>query len=289
MRPVPGRETGVEEMPLTIYQMLWIFVLYAVLGWCTEVVFVASNTGKFVNRGFLNGPVCPIYGFGVLLVVLCLTPLRDNAAVLFLGSLILTSLIEFAAGFILEKFFDDKWWDYSGQPFNIKGYVCLKFSLAWGVACVVVMNTIQPLIMHLIAWFPYTAGRIILAACLFTFAADTGITVAGTIHMKKRLRVMDELGAQLKALSDRLGAPLADGALEVREKLDESRQGLGGLKDKFDSGLQELEESREKLLDLAKQRRLVQYRLLKSFPRLQEGRYRENISRIMQYRENRNK
>ena len=106
-------------------QSVWVFLIYAFLGWCSEVVFAALNTGKFVNRGFCNGPICPIYGFGMLFVSLCLMPFRDNLPLLFILSLLLTSFIEFITGFVLEKFFNQKWWDYSKLPFNINGYVCL--------------------------------------------------------------------------------------------------------------------------------------------------------------------
>ena len=79
-----------------MYQFLCIFFIYAFLGWCTEVSYAALQTGKFVNRGFLNGPVCPIYGFGVVIIIACLTPLKKNLLLLFLGSVVLTSLLELA-------------------------------------------------------------------------------------------------------------------------------------------------------------------------------------------------
>ena len=94
------------------YELLWIFFVYALLGWCTEVSYAALVTGKFVNRGFLNGPVCPIYGFGAAIIFLCLEPLKQNLLLLFLGSVLLTSLLELAAGFVLEKLFHQRWWDY---------------------------------------------------------------------------------------------------------------------------------------------------------------------------------
>ena len=76
-----------------LYTWLWIFFLYAFLGWCCEVVFAAVKTGKFVNRGFLLGPVCPIYGMGVALVLWALLPLEDNLLVLYFGSVLITSAI----------------------------------------------------------------------------------------------------------------------------------------------------------------------------------------------------
>ena len=95
-------------MPTTIYEVLWIFIIYAFFGWCTEVSYAALDRGIFVNRGFLNGPYCPIYGIGVLTVVVVLTPLKENLLILYIGSFFLTTILEFLTGFILEKVFHNK-------------------------------------------------------------------------------------------------------------------------------------------------------------------------------------
>ena len=88
-----------------MYQFLFIFFVYAFLGWCTEVSYAALVTGRFVNRGFLNGPWCPVYGFGVVIVLAFLEPLKSNLLLLFLSSVVLTSALEWATGFVLEKYF----------------------------------------------------------------------------------------------------------------------------------------------------------------------------------------
>lgn len=88
----------------TLEETLWLFLIYAFLGWCTEVAFAAVTRGKFVNRGMANGPICPIYGFGVLAVLFCLQPFRGNFFLLFLGSVVVTSLLELVTGWALEKF-----------------------------------------------------------------------------------------------------------------------------------------------------------------------------------------
>ena len=116
---------------LTLYELFLIFFTYGFLGWCSEVAFATLKTGGFVNRGFLNGPICPIYGFGMLIVVVCLTPLNDSWPLLFLGSMALTTALEFFTGWVLEKLFQTKWWDYSERKFNVKGYICLEFSILW--------------------------------------------------------------------------------------------------------------------------------------------------------------
>ena len=98
-------------MPATIYEVLWIFIIYAFIGWCVEVSYAALDRGIFVNRGFLNGPYCPVYGIGVLIVIIVLTPLKNNLLLLYFGSLLLTTILEFLTGLILEKVFHNKWWD----------------------------------------------------------------------------------------------------------------------------------------------------------------------------------
>lgn len=107
------------------YYFALSFFVYGFLGWCTEVAYAAVKQGKFVNRGFLNGPICPVYGIGVGVVVQFLTPVENNLVLLYISSTILVTAIEGITGFLLEKIFHNKWWDYSDQPLNIGGYVRL--------------------------------------------------------------------------------------------------------------------------------------------------------------------
>lgn len=144
-------------------EYLCYFLIYAFLGWCCEVVYAAAMHGKFVNRGFLNGPVCPVYGFGVCLVVFVLYPIKENLFALFLGSMLLTSAIELVAGYLMEKCFHHRWWDYSKRPLNIGGYVCLLFSLLWGLACVLVIDVAHPLVAKLVSLIPVKLTVILLA------------------------------------------------------------------------------------------------------------------------------
>ena len=121
-------------------------------------ILCSIGPGNFVNRGFLNGPYCPIYGCGVVIVVAALTPLKDNLLILFAGSFLLTSILEYITGFILEKVFHNKWWDYSNKPFNLHGYICLKFSIYWGLACTFIMDVIHPIIYKGITMIPHILG-----------------------------------------------------------------------------------------------------------------------------------
>ena len=202
----------------SFYLFLWIFFIYSFLGWCLEVCFFALNTGKFVNRGFLNGPVCPIYGFGVVIVVLCLTPLMENTLLLFLGSVLLTSLLELGVGFALEKLFHQRWWDYTNEPFNLGGYICLRFSIAWGLACLLVMEIIHPSVLWLIRHIPHTLGLVLLACFVSVMAVDLTATVRTIARINRSLGQIDELAGRIKALSNDLGENLADRYWMQRER-----------------------------------------------------------------------
>lgn len=203
---------------MDLYLMLWYFVIYAFLGWCTEVVYAAVSTGKFVNRGFLNGPLCPIYGFGVVIIAALLAPIKENLAVLFLGSVLLTSALELVTGWILEKTFHTKWWNYSDIPFNIGGYICLKFSLAWGIACVMIINIIHPIIQELVLAVNYKAGKVILATMLIVISVDFTATVQTVLKLNRQLNQINSVASKIKSLSDEIGEVLYSESIALMEK-----------------------------------------------------------------------
>ena len=201
-----------------MYQLLWIFFLYAFLGWCTEVSYAALRTGRFVNRGFLNGPVCPIYGCGVVVVLAGLEPLKGNFVLLFLGSVVLTSALEWATGFVLEKLFRQRWWDYSDKPFNLGGYICLEFSVMWGFACLFVVDILHPSIEFFIRLIPHTLGWVLLGLFSAAMAVDLAATVRTIAKINRQLDQIDQLARRLKTASNEFGENLADRVLEAAER-----------------------------------------------------------------------
>lgn len=214
-----------------MYTFFWNFFLYAFLGWCVEVSFAALTTGKFVNRGFLNGPVCPIYGFGAVIVLWFLEPLKQNLLLLFVGSVVLTSLLELVTGFVLEKLFHQRWWDYSEFPFNIGGYICLLFSILWGFACLFVVKLLHPSILFLVHLIPHTLGLVLLAVMGIILLVDMVATVKTITGINRRLSQIDELATKIKAVSNELGENLADRVLEAAERGSELKEDLDEFKD----------------------------------------------------------
>ena len=160
----------------TLYQILAYFLVYSCLGWCLEVVYAAATTGQIVNRGFLNGPVCPIYGFGMVIVLFVLTPFAHSTLALYIGGVILPSTLELVGGWALYKLYHTRWWDYSDKPFNIGGYICLEFSLLWGVGTLVMMKAIHPTIAGLVELVPPFIGFLLMCFLYAVYAADVVVT-----------------------------------------------------------------------------------------------------------------
>lgn len=300
-------------MPQTFYEVVWIFIIYAFIGWCTEVAYAALDRGVFVNRGFLNGPYCPIYGCGVLIVVVILTPLKHNLLILYVGSFLLTSILEFITGFVMEKIFHNKWWDYSDKPFNIMGYVCLKFSILWGLACTFIMLVIHPLVYGFIRIIPHIAGVIILIIIMTCFAVDLVVTVSTIIKFNKRLKLMNEIAARLKVISNEIGENVYENVMEALEKketisdeLDHVKTGMEYQKLFISAGVKEsVAEAKEKIRlrkeqeslvsryrELYHKRNRITGRLLKAFPGMKSREYNEILEKLRQYnieRKNRRK
>ncbi|MBR1561504.1 MAG: hypothetical protein IJ646_14820 [Clostridia bacterium] len=211
---------------MQLQHLILLFFIYACLGWGCEVAYAACKEGRFINRGFLNGPICPIYGFGVVGVVLALAPVQENMALLFLGSVVLTSAIELVTGWALEQIFHTRWWDYSDQPLNLGGYVCLVFSLIWGVACTVVVRWVHPTILAGVALLPFWACVTLDAVFGVTFAVDLCATVVAVRKLSARLTRLTEAAKDLHALSDELGQNISDTTLTAREKMREGEAAL---------------------------------------------------------------
>lgn len=284
-----------------LYRFLWIFFIYAFLGWCTEVSYAALVTGKFVNRGFLNGPVCPVYGFGVVIVLAGLSPLEDNLLLLFLGSLVLTSALEWLTGFVLEKLFHQRWWDYSDQPFNLSGYVCLRFSVAWGFACLFVVKLLHPTVLLFIRLIPRPLGLALLVLLGGVMAVDLTATVSSIVKLNRRLEQIDELAARIKEASNEFGENLAERVLDAAERSADWKEDLDELAFKLSERRAELADEREERLaqarlqleewrasmqELLDRESFGHRRLLAAFPRLRSIDHGSALDRLHRRLEN---
>lgn len=193
-----------------IMHLFYLFFVYATIGWIIEVVFHAVNVGQFVNRGFLAGAYCPIYGFGMLFVLWFLHPYMDSPWRLFLFSIIITTVIELAGGFLLEFFFQNRWWDYSDMPFNFKGYICVRFSLYWGFATLIAVKFVHPVVEKIYDMLPNFVMYPLFSLLFCVIIVDFIATNIDVLHMNRELAELHAISDKIESFSDNFGERIAD-------------------------------------------------------------------------------
>lgn len=295
---------------MDIYFVALYFFVYSFFGWCTEVAFAVCKEHRFVNRGFLNGPFCPIYGFGVSLVIVFLIPYRSNLVFLYIASVVLVTVLEGLTGWAMDKIFHNKWWDYSGMPLNIGGYVCLVFSLVWGVACVAIINLIHPLIHKGLALLPHTLGIVLIIILGSLLITDTCVTVSAIFKFNRQLEHMEKIAAELRELSDQLGENIYSTTVRVMETADDIQEKVQDAVEEFHELSQDkaenvrakaqeameeinercqdtvenirehIEDLKERYIELNQGTGKVTKRLLYAFPSLKSHRHKEHVSEI---------
>ena len=171
-----------------LYLQVLYFTIYSFLGWVCESTYCSIGQKKFVNRGFLNGPFCPIYGFGALLVISILSPFVNNIPILYIASIIVRSTLEYTSSYVLEKIFHMSWWDYSTYKYNINGRVCLKNSLMFGVMSLFVMLVVHPAVDDFVAKINTNVAFVLSILFGTYFIVDTIITASTILHLNERLK-----------------------------------------------------------------------------------------------------
>ena len=214
--------TGRNILVFSFYQTALLFFIYSFVGWCVEVAFVAVTSGKVVNRGFLNGPVCPIYGCGMLGVLMALTPIKNSLILLFIGGTIICSAVELFGGWILDKIFHMRWWDYSDNPFNIGGYVCLGFSIMWGMGVVFVVRLVHPPIMALVDKLPKIIGVALICISIILFVVDMIVTLKNLIGIKKSLGQLDKVAQNLNEIGNQIKDVVGNSAIIMAERAEDA-------------------------------------------------------------------
>lgn len=265
---------------MELYEIILCFFIYGFLGWCTEVAFAAGKERRFVNRGFLNGPICPIYGVGVVAVVVLLEPYENNLFILYVASIIVVTALEWVTGFILEKLFHSKWWDYSNMPLNLNGYVCLLFSLIWGVACVAIVKWIHPFIFKGVKILPVWFGTILLVLLGIGMLADLYVTVTNILQMNRHLARMEEIAAELRKISDELGANISENVLEAMEKKEDIAEDMQEYSEELKERAEVL---REKYRDIKFKNARSVRRILRAFPRMRSRKHSEAMDDLREY------
>lgn len=237
---------------------LMYFFIYAFIGWVVEVSFHAVTVGKFINRGFLSGPYCPIYGFGAISVIYFLADIAEkNKFVIFLGSIVIATAIEFVAGFLLEKIFHERWWDYSDKKLNVGGYICMEFSVIWGLFCFLLYEAVHPLISDLVKLIPIAVLKNMDIGLAIIMAIDMIATVNTLIGLNKEFKAIDRVSKDIRKVSDKIGIKVYDRTIQIENKQEELKKKPEFIE--LENRIKELKERKEGL---------EEKRILKAFPNL---------------------
>ena len=255
---------------MSYYQICLYFLIYSFLGWVLEVVFHAVALGKIINRGFLNGPVCPVYAFGALGIFAMVNTMEAHGLLsalsqdgiraaslklaegrgqfsqealelllLFLTGMLLTTLVELVAGWLLYTFFHARWWDYSSFPFNFHGFICLKFSILWGIAVVFVVRILHPIIqrgsseMIQPRW-----GWPVMGVLYLIYLIDFIVTTATVHGLNKRLEELDKIRAVMRVPSDAISETIGKSSIVTAQKIEEGQVQAALMKSEIKSAAQ---------------------------------------------------
>ena len=175
-------------MKFDIRIVFLLFIIYAFIGWVIEVIDAYIKTGKFVNRGFLIGPYCPVYGIGCTLMIILLSKYLDDIVVLFFMCIVTFSILEYMTSFAMEKLFKARWWDYSNKRFNINGRICLETMIPFGLGGVFIMYVVNPVIMYVLTSMPDILLTIfsIVIGILYTLDLCVSVKVISNLKMTAR-------------------------------------------------------------------------------------------------------
>lgn len=172
---------------MTLEHYFLLFLIYSFLGWLIEVVNALIIEEKFINRGFLIGPYCPIYGVGALFITFLLDKYVNDVVVLFVMAVIICCALEYFTSYLMEKLFGTRWWDYSDKKFNINGRICLETAVLFGVLGLLIMYVLNPFFTNILISIPHFIIQVLFFVLLLLFVLDFAVSfkiIAGIDKIK---------------------------------------------------------------------------------------------------------
>ena len=252
-----------EEHSLSTY--IIVFFIFSFLGYISEVLYCSIGERRFINRGFLKGPIIPIYGFGGLVILLFLSPLKDlklGYIYIFLSSMAVASVIEYIGSWLLERIFKVKLWDYSSHRFNIKGRVCLKNSMLFGLMGVLMVKYIEGPVYSFVTSFSISTQRIVSIILLSLFSIDF---IFSTIKMNSFRNALSEISEKAKVLSSKTRSLTSELRLKLEEEykafFDNKHKSFRRLISSFPGATSSFDELRKPILELIERERELRSRL----------------------------
>lgn len=243
----------------SFYEWIAFFIIYCFIGWVFESIYVSIEHKRWVNRGFMNGPFLPIYGFGAIIMLFAALPVRGNVILIFLFGSIAATTLEYFTGWAIEKIFKTRYWDYTCQPFNVDGYICLGCSLMWGMFAVVLLKFLHNPIERIITGLNSTVVMVLDIVFLCYFAWDMYVSVRQAIDIRSVITEHIKNSAEIQRLQKRVDVLIAvmnddrenyKNMLETKkeefeQKREENRAELEALKADMASRKEEFQENIE--------------------------------------------
>lgn len=247
----------------TWIQWAFFFFFYSFFGWCFESSYVSLKKKRWVNRGFIHGPFLPLYGTGGVMMLVVSSPFRDNLVLTYVAGCIGATVLEYVTGVAMEALFKVRYWDYSNQPFNFQGQICLGSTLAWGGLTILMTQFVHKPVEALALWLPDQILTAVTVLIGIYFVADFALSFRAALDLKDVLVRMDQAKYELEKMQKRLDVIIA----VTEENWENRREGLAEeLEKRFDRAREllsagRLNERREELFDLRSRFRMYQERM----------------------------
>ena len=281
----------------SLLQWMLFFYIYCFFGWIIESTYVSVCTGNWVNRGFMRGPVIPIYGTGAVIVLFAVIPFRTSPILVFIVGTVAASILEFVTGFVMERIYKVRYWDYSDKPFNLCGYICLFNSLCWGVLSILLIYLVHSWIEKGVLFLNDMVLLSIDSGISSLFIVDLFNSSTTAVELKRMLANSQKLKDDLMNIHNKMiefNTAIANG----KEKMDElkqmslqelyisARDNMSNIaSDKDSPELQNLKNKLDLLKDKYYKRRLAEdkakFKLLKNNPKAVSYKYKESLREIM--------
>ena len=279
-----------------LYHIINWFYIYSFFGWAFESTYVSLRCRRVVNRGFITGPLCTIYGAGGVLIYLALSQLPDNIFIIYIGGMIVASVIEYFTSLIMEVCFHTRWWDYSNDPLNINGRVCIGASLGWGFFSLLLMKVIHPFVVSVCDLYPVNVGTWGVYVITLVYIVDFCISAKSAVDLSSKLeklsKIFEGLTADMElerpqAVTNVIeGAAMLKEAIQSSETINSAKDTLYSAKDKVvdlinaqlgklpDLGLEDegftakMKKTASKYVNELKTTNSVQKRFLTAYPKM---------------------
>ena len=230
----------------TMGQWLLFFFLYCFLGWVWESCYVSAKQRQWVNRGFLHGPMLPIYGFGAVIILWATLPVRQSLPLIFLLGMLTATALEYVTGAAMEALFKVRYWDYSQQPFNLNGHICLTCSLAWGAFSILLVRFLHPPVEELVLRLPAFLVDPLAFLLTVVFTVDAVRSFQAAMDLREVLTRLTEENEDLRRLAKRVEVISAFAEEDLRRFRERTEVERLLRQERWEDTLQQLRDARIK-------------------------------------------